>query len=98
MQALGTIYLVGAGPGPVDLLTLRAARLIERAEIIVHDGLIGRDILGIARSDAPEIFTAAALLLVVATATLMQAVALVFATATKHRRSLLAMRLRCVKN
>jgi uroporphyrin-III C-methyltransferase len=51
MQALGTIYLVGAGPGPVDLLTLRAARLIERAEIIVHDGLIGRDILGIARSD-----------------------------------------------
>lgn len=52
MQALGTIYLVGAGPGPVDLLTLRAARLIERAEIIVHDGLIGRDILGIARSDA----------------------------------------------
>jgi uroporphyrin-III C-methyltransferase len=52
MQALGTIYLVGAGPGPVDLLTLRAARLIERAEIIVHDGLIGRDILEIARSDA----------------------------------------------
>lgn len=52
MQALGTIYLVGAGPGPVDLLTQRAARLIERAEIIVHDGLIGRDILGIARSDA----------------------------------------------
>jgi len=52
MQALGTIYLVGAGPGPVDLLTLRAARLIERAEIIVHDGLIGRDILAIARSDA----------------------------------------------
>ena len=52
MQALGTIYLVGAGPGPVDLLTLRAARLIERAEVIVHDGLIGRDILEIARSDA----------------------------------------------
>lgn len=52
MQALGTIYLVGAGPGPVDLLTLRAARLIEQAEVIVHDGLIGPDILGLARSDA----------------------------------------------
>lgn len=52
MHAIGTIYLVGAGPGPVDLLTLRAARLIERAEVIVHDGLIGPDILGLARADA----------------------------------------------
>ncbi|MFO6430299.1 uroporphyrinogen-III C-methyltransferase [Erythrobacter sp. W302b] len=52
MQQSGTIYLVGAGPGPVDLLTLRAARLIERAEVIVHDGLIGPDILGLARPDA----------------------------------------------
>ena len=58
MQALGTIYLVGAGPGPVDLLTLRAARLIERAEVIVHDGLIGRHILEIARSDAQLISVA----------------------------------------
>ncbi len=49
---IGTIYLVGAGPGPVDLLTLRAARLIERAEVIVHDGLIGPDILDLARPDA----------------------------------------------
>ena len=52
MQQTGTIYLVGAGPGPVDLLTLRAIRLIERAEVIVHDGLIGPDILGLARPDA----------------------------------------------
>jgi uroporphyrin-III C-methyltransferase len=52
MQQIGTIYLVGAGPGPVDLLTLRAARLIESAEVIVHDGLIGPDILGLARADA----------------------------------------------
>jgi len=49
---IGTIYLVGAGPGPVDLLTLRAARLIEGARVIVHDGLIGPDILGLARPDA----------------------------------------------
>ena len=52
MQQIGTIFLVGAGPGPVDLLTLRAARLIERAGVIVHDGLIGPDILGLARPDA----------------------------------------------
>ena len=52
MRKSGTIYLVGAGPGPVDLLTLRAARLIEQAEVIVHDGLIGPDILGLARTDA----------------------------------------------
>ena len=52
MQAIGTIYLVGAGPGPADLLTLRAARLIERAEVIVHDGLIGPEILTLARPDA----------------------------------------------
>jgi len=49
---IGTIYLVGAGPGPVDLLTLRAARLIEAAGVIVHDGLIGPDILSLARPDA----------------------------------------------
>jgi uroporphyrin-III C-methyltransferase len=48
----GTIFLVGAGPGPVDLLTLRAARLIGDARVIVHDGLIGPDILGLARPDA----------------------------------------------
>ena len=52
MEHYGTIFLVGAGPGPVDLLTLRAARLIERAGVIVHDGLIGPDILSLARPDA----------------------------------------------
>jgi uroporphyrin-III C-methyltransferase len=48
----GTIYLVGAGPGDPDLLTLRAARLIERAEVIVHDGLVSDEILCMACSDA----------------------------------------------
>lgn len=52
MQNPGTIYLVGAGPGPMDLLTLRAARLIQTARVIVHDGLIGPDILDLARPDA----------------------------------------------
>jgi uroporphyrin-III C-methyltransferase len=51
MTQAGTIFLVGAGPGPADLLTLRAARLIERAQVIVHDGLIGPDVLRLARPD-----------------------------------------------
>ena len=48
----GTIHLVGAGPGDADLLTLRAARLIESADLIVHDGLVDASILALARSDA----------------------------------------------
>ena len=47
----GTIYLVGAGPGSPDLLTLRAARLISRAGLIVHDGLVDPEIFALARPD-----------------------------------------------
>ncbi|MEC7398512.1 MAG: uroporphyrinogen-III C-methyltransferase [Pseudomonadota bacterium] len=52
MAKPGTIYLVGAGPGDADLLTLRAARLIETADLIVHDGLVDSSILSLARFDA----------------------------------------------
>ena len=58
MAKPGTIYLVGAGPGEADLLTLRAARLIERAEILVHDGLVDPSILTMARPDAEIISVA----------------------------------------
>jgi uroporphyrin-III C-methyltransferase len=45
----GKVYLVGAGPGAPDLITLRAARLIERADIMFHDALVHQDTVALAR-------------------------------------------------
>ena len=45
---MGTVYLVGAGPGAADLLTVRAARLLAAADVVLHDALIGDDVLALA--------------------------------------------------
>ena len=52
----GTVYIVGSGPGDLDLLTLRAARLIGEADAIVYDHLIADGVLELARPDAEKIY------------------------------------------
>lgn len=57
-NASAIVHLVGAGPGNPDLLTVRAARLIGAARLIVHDGLVSPEILALAAPDAELISVA----------------------------------------
>lgn len=51
----GAVYFIGSGPGDVDLLTLKAVKLLSKADVVLYDRLVGPEILSYARKDALKI-------------------------------------------
>ena len=56
MPQMGKVYLVGAGPGHPELLTIKAAELIKTGDVIVYDRLIQEEVIALARPAAERIY------------------------------------------
>ena len=55
MKNTGFVSLVGAGPGDVELMTVKAVRLLQQADVVVYDRLVSADILGLIPSGISRI-------------------------------------------